>query len=713
MSNFEQLKGRLVTASICSSGIGVLLFASPVNQLAPYVLGVSGGFLAVSGYVVRETEEVTQSKISRLKMEINLAQETANSATKLLVDKHDELTAKHKELEKLQSSFNSLMADYDDLDQELQEARSDLLAIKKINRESIIETLKDSLSELINGITRLVPYLVKKYETNTDWDILLAELKKEAHELLTQIQVLREDEDSTNDQIISMALALQHEIFTKSNSLKAKCYKEIINHFEKQLRNLIPITEHEEELNKLKQQIVNLKDYYSGNLKSVQNEFSQVADSVVVAYKQDFKEVIDNGTSQVQEIEYLQSEIINLNNRIKELSKPLKFPGLSEQSRIGNAIIDYYFRLGYVLDAIDFTGTELGYKLLFHTSRNGSRFISTELLNEGDNTAKLKEVSASLNTPMFKHEERTAYFSLSIQTKYKQKNNAEDVSKLWISADKFQQIAKNWTRIRLTGGSESGKSPTAENIAICIIQSRAGIAKLYNPQHNSSKNYWTIPVVGETHNDSEKGIAELAKKVDLRSNGTESRDIFELYIFDEIDSTMSHTQGKKSDIGNDIKFIIKQASHQNLGAIFIGQNSNVKNYPGLDRSDWNNAVNIHIGTNVYDAISNSNQFTNEEQGKLKVTADKLTEYCQQRNDELGLDKTNPKAYRFALVIEPGKKPYYIELPDFGKYTYDLISSIKSTELNCPECSSNSVKRNGRVNGQQRFKCNDCNKNWLV
>jgi hypothetical protein len=80
----------------------------------------------------------------------------------------------------------------------------------------------------------------------------------------------------------------------------------------------------------------------------------------------------------------------------------------------------------------------------------------------------------------------------------------------------------------LTGGSESGKSPTAENIAVCILQSRSGVAKLFNPQHNSSKNYWSIPVCGTSHNDSENGIAKLAKLVDLRSTGQESRDTFEL-----------------------------------------------------------------------------------------------------------------------------------------------------------------------------------------
>jgi hypothetical protein len=177
---------------------------------------------------------------------------------------------------------------------------------------------------------------------------------------------------------------------------------------------------------------------------------------------------------------------------------------------------------------------------------------------------------------------------------------------------------------------------------------------------------------------------------------------------------MSHTDGKKSAIGGNVNFIIKQASHQNLGAIFIGQNANVSEYPGMDRSDWNSAVNIHIGANSYDAITNSNKFTSDEQSRLKTTADKLIEYCEGKNEELGLGRTHPQAYRFALVIEPSKSPYFVELPAFGKFIYDLLvnSLTVGDELSCPSCDSNDVKKNGRVNGQQRYKCNDCNKNWV-
>jgi predicted RNA-binding Zn-ribbon protein involved in translation (DUF1610 family) len=334
-----------------------------------------------------------------------------------------------------------------------------------------------------------------------------------------------------------------------------------------------------------------------------------------------------------------------------------------------------------------------------------------------------------------------------VQFHKKPKADVKDIERLWIPAAKFEQTVKGWSRVRLTGGSESGKSPTAENLAVAILKNRPGVPKLYNPQYDSVKNYWTLPVEGTSHTDSEKGIASLAKQVDARANGEESKTSFELSIFDEVDSTMSHTKGKKAVIGGNVNFIIKQASHQNLGAIFIGQNANVSEYPGMDRSDWNSAVNIHIGANAYDAITNSNRFTSDEVNKLKQTADKITEFCNDKNTELGLEKTDPQAYRFALVVEPNKKPYFIELPAFGTYTFDQLqqpqhvtpamvtatpdTSRESLEplktrntsaspldiqsgyvgLACPSCNSTNRVKAGKYQGRQRWQCKDCGKRY--
>jgi predicted RNA-binding Zn-ribbon protein involved in translation (DUF1610 family) len=167
----------------------------------------------------------------------------------------------------------------------------------------------------------------------------------------------------------------------------------------------------------------------------------------------------------------------------------------------------------------------------------------------------------------------------------------------------------------------------------------------------------------------------------------------------------------------------------------------------MDRSDWNSAINIHIGANAYDAITNSNRFTHDEVTKLKQAADRITEFCNDKNSELGLEKTDSNAYRFALVIEPDKKPYFIELPAFGAYTFDQLQQHQpatpamamaapdtSTQLleplknrissaspldiqsgyvgsGCPGCGSANRVKAGKYQGRQRYQCKDCGKRY--
>jgi predicted RNA-binding Zn-ribbon protein involved in translation (DUF1610 family)/regulator of replication initiation timing len=442
----------------------------------------------------------------------------------------------------------------------------------------------------------------------------------------------------------------------------------------------------------------------------------------------------------------LKSKIQELESEVHRLSKPLEWrPATRADMKVANIIIRYFEQLGVILDraGTDYKGYEA--TLWFLPDRTGRLVLADELNEHSD---KLQALSHTLNAPKFALEPESGLISVLVQLAKKPKADSKDIDRLWIPASQFEQTVKGWRRVRLTGGSESGKSPTAENLAVAILKNHPGVSKLFNPQHDSIKNYWTIPTVGTSHKDSEKGIADLAKQVDARANGEESRDTFELSIFDEVDSTMSHTKGKKSVIGGNVNFIIKQASHQNLGAIFIGQNANVSEYPGMDRSDWNSAVNVHIGANVYDAITNSNRFTSEEVSRLKQTADKITEFCNDKNTELGLEKTDPQAYRFALVIEPNKKPYFIELPAFGTYTYDqlqqhqhatpvmatatpdtstqslepLQTRITSSspldiqsgyvESSCPGCGSTNRVKAGKYQERQRYQCKGCGKRYV-
>ena len=589
---------------------------------------------------------------------------------------------------------------------------------------SLVDTKKDQypkLAERLNALLdegqgKLKDYGLKLAQTPSKWDSL--------GDLLSLYYCLNDDLANIKTRMIQAIAKLTQQ----EKELKLLELDEIIEDWE--TANLVP-------RDKLEHIIRN----YEAALNEFRTDFSTRFDAT-----HQFALALEGQTQEDDKfVQTVLARMQELEQKIHQLSKPITYPGATRTDmRIANIVIAYFERLGIILDRAgsDYRGYEA--TLEFITDRTGRLVLASEL---NEHSERLQGLTHVLNKPEFKLDGETGLMTLLVRWANKPKADINDISKLWVPAVKFEQTVKGWSRVRLTGGSESGKSPTAENLAIAILKHRPGVPLLYNPQHDSTKNYWTIPVEGISHSDSEKGIASLATQVDLRANGHQTRDVFELSIFDEVDSTMSHTKGKKAVIGGNVNFIIKQASHQNLGAIFIGQNANVSEYPGMDRSDWNSAVNVHIGANAYDAIQNSNRFTSDEVTKLKQTADKITEFCHDKNTELGLEKTDPQAYRFALVIEPNKKPYFIELPAFGTYTFDQlqqhqqstpdmetatpdtstqslealknrISTASSLDIQsgyvgsgCPGCGSANRVKAGKYQGRQRYQCKDCGKRY--
>jgi hypothetical protein len=422
---------------------GLILLATPYKQFSQALISTGIGSLIASNLAIENCTSITSRKLSKKDKEILLLQKDVKNFA-------DILTAKHGELVEVLATKESLFKNYELLEKELllknfqlTTTLQELKNTQQINLASAIDTLNESLDEVTQQVNNLIPYIIKKFKL--DIKDLDNQYKSELKDIQAQIKVLAGKNTLTNEEMISACLAIQHDMILKGSSIRAKLYKLAVDHLQKLVFNSISIVEHHEK-------IAEIKNYYQKNLQSIHQEFNQVADSCISAYKTDFTEVVKDGLSQSQELEKLQAEVINLQGKISELSKPLRFPGLTEPSRVGNAIIDFYLKLGYILDAIDWETSETGYKLLFHTSRNGSRFISCDLLNDGDNPHKIKEVSASLNTPKFEVSDRASYFRLGIQTRHKPKTSSDDIARLWVSAEKFPQLAKNWTRVRITGG---------------------------------------------------------------------------------------------------------------------------------------------------------------------------------------------------------------------------------------------------------------------
>jgi len=610
----------------------------------------------------KESENITHTAT------INQLKATVNSLRSSNKNLETEKEAHMLELSRFQTHTDTLLNQNHQLRQHIERVTGEVERLLELSRTAVEETLDEWDSKL----TSLVTTKREQYPKLTE---RLDELLGEAKDLLAEYAVKFAETPKKWDSLADL-LSLYYCINDDLSHVKTKAIQAIAKlttqETQLELQEVSEILEEWQESDLVpRERVKGLVDKYEAMLQEFRIDLTQRFETAM-----NIATGMEAGINQDEEfflrlrmqIKRLEGEVQELQGKVNHLSKPLEYrPATRQDMKVSNIITRYFEALGVILDRAgsDYKGYEA--ILWFFTDRNPRLILCDELNEHSD---RLQALSHTLNSPQFKLDPESGLISVTVALSKKPKADSKDIDRLWIPASQFEPTVKGWSRVRLTGGSESGKSPTAENLAVAILKNRPGVPKLHNPQHDSVKNYWSIPVVGTSHKDSENGIASLAKQVNARANGEESKDIFELSIFDEIDSTMSHTKGKKSVIGGNVNFIIKQASHQNLGAIFIGQNANVSEYPGMDRSDWNSAVNVHIGANAYDAIQNSNRFTHDEQSKLKQTADTITEFCTQKNDELGLDKTDPKAYRFALVIEPNKKPYFIELPAFGTYTFE-------------------------------------------
>lgn len=247
-----------------------------------------------------------------------------------------------------------------------------------------------------------------------------------------------------------------------------------------------------------------------------------------------------------------------------------------------------------------------------------------------------------------------------------------------------------------------------------------------------------MPKAGTNHEDNVKGMGELCEQLDERTKSPSNNHPFILYIFDEVDSTIAQERDTNGYyyFRDKVTYSLKQASHQNIGAIYIGQAADANTIPGMSWSDWNNAVQLHIGANAGVWLDKAKTITSEDKTRLLEQYRKIQEYCDRRNEELGLDIfTDPAAYRFALAVPLTGLPKFIQLPDFDSYDYwevmqssnnqvntvistilkEVENEVKNSDetgtniktLTCPKCGSERVGSKGK----EFHKCLDCGKTW--
>ncbi|OUL21485.1 hypothetical protein BV378_26570 [Nostoc sp. RF31YmG] len=756
----NQLKNRLFIFSFglgLASTVAVFQSNTTIKEVGKGLLGFSIAGVVLGEVITSKAFTFHNQELEHYKKIISERTTDNGNFSRKLDTITNELAATKKQSQQLEAELIKAINALKSRDNELVTERDKIYQLstklKDVGRFSTGEAhkiVRDTYNRSLRKLEAHIEALMRNYSPIADdFNGVLIEVDKFRNRYIKKLEEY--DQLTAFNDLIDVGLDMQDKIINGCIELRVKGQSIAIKYLDSLLQDSVSYRQYEQDVINLQSHagktIQELKAENEAQVRAIVSDWVQANNKHIENYEVNYTDLLEAGKQAIAKLQERDALIVQMQVELEELRKPWQFPGTIDYAVAGNAIINFYYQAyGYVLDAIAWQETETGYTLTFATGRN-KVYLTADMLHDKDNRPQLAGLTNALTLPEFTPNYQSGLMVLEVQTRKPSKKKAaseSDISKLWVSAAKFEPTVKGWSRVRITGGSESGKSPTAENLAVCILKNRPGVAKLFNPQFDSVKNYWTIPTVGASHNDSEKAIKELAKKVDNRANSQESREQFELWLFDEIDSTFSHTHNKKASIADNVCFVIKQASHQNLGAIFIGQNANVTEYKGMSRSDWNSAVNVHIGNNAYDAITNSNQFTSEEQNRLKAIADKLTEFCATKNEELQLDKTDPNAYRFALVIEPGKKPYFIELPAFGAFTYDQITPVASVAddvasqptsatpnaeilvnqsvasnvvmgiaVSCPNCGSSNAKKNGRTKTTQKYQCKGCGHNYAM
>lgn len=217
-------------------------------------------------------------------------------------------------------------------------------------------------------------------------------------------------------------------------------------------------------------------------------------------------------------------------------------------------------------------------------------------------------------------------------------------------------------RFRITGGSEAGKSPTAQNIALALADKYGCVPELNNPQSYSNKNYWSkrFEVVARTHPEQFDSICEVAQDVIDRGERPGNKP-YRVVVFDELDSTVSFLTDKElKEMKRAVMMTIKQASHQNICCLYLGQSSNANLIPGVSKSDWMSLVTVAIGTTGLDYIAKSTCLTAKQKTEMVTRYSEMLNKADRENRKNG-DKGD--WIRPAVVADPSSV-VLIVLPKF-------------------------------------------------
>ena len=290
--------------------------------------------------------------------------------------------------------------------------------------------------------------------------------------------------------------------------------------------------------------------------------------------------------------------------------------------------------------------------------------------------AEIQQALRGANLERIEYNPNTSCIEFSVSARKKNTVSDRDFKRLVKSDAYYLKRAATWPRTQFLAPSESGKTSSAEIIGYQWANANNGDRFFHYPNKESVKNYVTANIVSVGAEKCAESFASLVHLVDDIQDGRKPPLAQKQHhVFDDSDSIIAKALGGLITRDEILDFFTR-ASHCGIAFTLIGHSTSANRQGGMTHSDFNNLVRIYSGLDILTALANTQVVSTNRAETLKTQYEKIRDRFDLKNAELGLaiegDTADPGAYRFVLVIEPNKAPYFCELPQL-----DLLSADSS------------------------------------
>ncbi len=453
------------------------------------------------------------------------------------------------------------------------------------------------------------------------------------------------------------------------------------------------------------------------------DEFTELNEAVSKGIPNAFQSVLDARDQ----------ELMRLSGHLSVLLQPQYFEAIGEYERANRLIKTLWeseqclcLDASEIVPYSDQTGFDVYFNLRDRKSR-GQAFI--EGLNDLGNEFSI--VCGCIKDLKFEYD-RINPHRIKTATVFRKAQKVESkatIDKLWIPAEQFatkipKLLKKPMTRIM--GATGEGKGIFVNLLlAVQANQSEPSIVRLHDPMDESAQDYWNIPKSSKGKAATTKAVKSFVAEFDRRLDQGIAQPIT-LDVFDEIDIVADGD----SSINKSFLNCSKGMRHNGMRAYIVGQSPSVGK-KGWEWADMDNFNTVYFGAAILTAITKMPMLETRST-KLKADYDKLRDFCQSQNEDLGLEGWNE--YRFGLLVTGGQVIWF-ELPnadsvlcDWSKLRQELSETDaielvqtmqKASLMVCPECGSSSLKttRGDRENANSTITkyrgCKNCNHKFTV